>query len=71
MYEVTPVGAPGREYVSACALGISRDTNNAVAVANAPKPVIFRDVRVCFILLSNQRSISISRSFGNDMVANR
>ncbi len=65
---MTLVGAPGSEYVAACAVGISNETNNAVAVASAPKPVIFLDERVCFMSLSKQYPISLKCYLGNDMV---
>ena len=58
---MTFVGAPGSEYVAACAEGISRETNTATAVASAPKPVNLRDLRVCFIAPSNQRLTAISK----------
>ena len=65
---MTLVGAFGREYVFACAVGISNETNNAIAVASAPKPVNFLEIRVCFMALSKQYSISLTCLLGNDMV---
>jgi hypothetical protein len=67
-YEVTLVGALGNENVFACAVGISNETNNAMAVASAPKPVNFLEIRVCFMALSKHHSISHACFLGNDMV---
>ena len=65
---MTLVGALGREYVFACAVGISNETNNAMAVASAPKPVNFLELWVCFMALSKQYSISLKCYLGNDMI---
>jgi hypothetical protein len=65
---VTSVGAFGSEYVAACAVGISRETNKVMAVASAPKPVNFLDERVLFMAVSKHYSIPLKCFLGNEMI---
>jgi hypothetical protein len=48
-YEVTFVGAPGSEYVFACAVGATSETSSVEAKASEPRLMIFLTLRVVFI----------------------
>jgi hypothetical protein len=52
---VTFVGALGSEYVTACAVGTTKETSSDVARASEPKLKILRDERVLFMPESNQQ----------------
>ena len=68
---MTSVGAFGNEYVAACAVGISRETNRVMAVASAPKPVNFLDERVLFMALSKHYLILWKCFLGNERITAR